>query len=201
MTFRIFFLRFIIPHHWMKHPLRLGIALGASAFTLSFVLLDLLPFLQGKAPLSGGDFAACFLFGALVFLFSTASAAAQNRKIRKMRERYVDEDTLLYETTIREYTELIQVNKFNLTGELFLSAKRLQYFPHASNIRPDPTFNRSLEDIQSAEVAYIRGRRRPVLAIHRQDETAYFVVNDPEKWAGKINQAIAAIRANEKEDD
>ena len=117
-----------------------------------------------------------------------------------MREQHVRENTLLYETTVRKYTEWIQLNKRNLTGELFLSTKYLQYFPHA-DIRPDPTFNNDLLDIQSAEVTYIPNNARPILAVHRQDETAYFVVDDPAQWAGKINQAIAAIRADEKEDD
>lgn len=200
MEFRFLFIRFTIPHKWMKHPLRFGLCLGAFAGILAFCALELLPFLKGEGQISVKSIPVFLVVGLLVFLFESILGTLQNRKIRKMREQHVIENTLLYETTVRKYTEWIQLNKRNLTGELFLSTKYLQYFPHA-DIRPDPTFNNDLLDIQSAEVAYIYSRHIPVLAVHRQDETAYFVVDDPARWAGKINQAIAAIRAEKKEDD
>ena len=183
MEIRIFFFHFTVPHRFIRHPLRLGLSIGAISIAIS-----ILTFLfQGKT-IQWDDLAITGLVGVVGFLLGYGAAASLNRKIKKLREQYISESTLLYETATRQYFELIQVNNHNLTGELFLSPKRLQFFPH-NETHPDPTFNSSLEDIQTATVTEIRNFT--VLHVVRNGENIYFSVKEPEQWAYKIRQAIA----------
>lgn len=179
----------------MESPLRFGFGLSAISFAIGLVLWILIPWLRGETVVSE-DLLATGIVGIVGFLFGYGSAVARNRRIRKLREQYTDESTLLCETTVREYTEFLQFNKHNLVGELFLSKKRLQYIPHA-DIRPDPTFNSSLEDIQSATVTEIHSKT--VLQVVRYEENAYFVVSDPNEWAYRIREAAAVLNAQIKE--
>ncbi len=190
MEIRIFFFRFTISPKYMTNPLRFGLGLGAASMAVGLVIWLLIPWLCGEV-LTWDDLLITGIFGLLGFLFGWISTAVHNRRIRKLREQYTDSSTLLCATTTRIYTELIQVNKHNLTGELFLSPKRLQYFPH-SDVQPDPTFNSSLEDIQTATVVEIHGK--PVLQVERYEEKVYFEVKHPEEWAYKIRQAMAELQ-------
>lgn len=191
MEIRIFCFRFTVSPKVMTNPLRFGLGLGAVSLALGLVMWILLPWLGGEA-VAWDDLLITGIFGLVGFLFGWISAARQNRRIRKLREQYTDSSTLLCESTTRIYTERIQVNKHNLTGELFLSSKRLQYFPH-SDVQPDPTFNSSLEDIQTATVVEVHGK--PVLQVVRYEEKVYFEVEHPEDWANKIRQAVAEYKS------
>ena len=187
MEIRLFFLRFTIPHQWMHHPLKFGSLLCAFAAAWASFFELVIPLLRNEEITLSKTLIEIAAIAILTFLVGYCSGVYQRHRIQTIRKQYVDKDTLLVETATRKFVEFVQVKKTNLAGEFILSSKRLQFHAHSKNI-PDPSFNSSLADIQSAKAEKVHGQT--VLSVCRKDETFYLAVVDPQKWATSILNAL-----------